>query len=196
MQKNGQNINSPEIANSPQPTLPNNGYCSSSFLLNNANNSNSHGNFANSLISGGLLANGLLNGNLLSPNAAVAINSLNSSHLTPNSLSTSNQPNNDSTTNSRIEQLSNSTQYNAIYQHYLASLMANSNVFKQLNTTNLTPTTLNNTTLNNSTLNNTTNCSTSGQLTNLNNTNDTVCTLGQSISKLEPIESKAPLYFV
>ena len=123
------------------------------------------------------------------PNAAVAA-ALNA-HLSSNGDS-------NASAYARLEQLNNSSQYNAIYQHYLASLIAaNNNSLNnqlKLNSTpsNLTPTTsLNN---NNASLN--TNCSTTsavGQLTNHNNE-----TLDQSIAKLESMENKnqAPLYFV
>ena len=88
---NQDNLNSPDIPNSPQPALPANGYCPSSFLMNNANLpsscanlGSSRGGFANSLVSNSLLTNGLLNGGLLPSNVAAA---LNAAHLAANSLS-------------------------------------------------------------------------------------------------------------
>lgn len=235
---NQENINSPEIPNSPQPALPANGYCPSSFLMQNANLPNSCANLAssrggfanslsaNSLVSSGLLTNGLLNGGLLPPNVAAA---LNAAHLAANSLSANNpagsEQSNSTAANaySRLEQqLGNPSQYGSIYQHYLASLMAASSgqlggggALAKLNAAaNLGPPIggLNGGGLNgggpgqplNSALNSGLNSGlNAGTPTNQqcsassNHNNDTSCTLGQSIAKLEPMESKqTPLYFV
>lgn len=209
---NQDNMNSPENPNSPQPALPANGYCPSSFLMNNANLPNScanlggsRGGFANSLVSNSLLTNGLLNGGLLPPNVAAA---LNAAHLAANSLSANNTPLTgestaaaNSSAYSRLEQqLGNPSQYGSIYQHYLASLMAansgslSSSVLAKLNAASVPPMSA----LNVGCPQQLNSAANAGQCSaSSNHNNDSSCPLGQSIAKLEPMESKqTPLYFV
>lgn len=131
---------------------------------------------------------------------------MSSTTVNSNSESASSPTTNSSYPTRLEQQLSNSSQYNAIYQHYLASLMAansgslnnnvlNSNALK-INTSNSTPTSLNN---GNNSLNSTNSTST-GQFTNHHNNHNDTCTLSQSIAKLPEsiVESKnqTPIYFV